>query len=457
MDKQRSLVSPKLASANGAGGDSGNGQDAARTGRRTATRPDKIALVLAGGGITGAVYEIGALCAIDDMLVDLSVNDFDIYVGTSAGALVGSFMANGFSPHEIMQLLDNRHPELRGVNVGDVLHVNLEGIWRRTLSLPRTLFQIAFNTITRWHEIAVSDILWELADLLPSGIYNGTALDRYVRQILEGPNATNRFDQLKKDLYIVATALDTGGRAVFGAHAITADAIKDVPISMAVAASSAVPLIYRPVQIGDSDYVDGGLHGAASLDLAIEAGAKLVVCVNPMVPLDASEVPLNEHYIRKHGLQAIINQTVRTLLHSSVRYHIKNLRTKYPDVDIILIQPHPDDHAMFSYNPMYYRSRLAVAEHGFESVTRGMLDNFDYFGNVLARHNIRISKTLVAAELDKLKSSQADPQVVQQIIVGDENEELCRPDRQATKPVELNSALSELETTLHRLRVVVGG
>ena len=53
-------------------------------------RSGKTALVLAGGGLTGAVYEIGALRAIDDLLVDRTVNDFDIYVGTSAGALVAS-------------------------------------------------------------------------------------------------------------------------------------------------------------------------------------------------------------------------------------------------------------------------------------------------------------------------------------------------------------------------------
>ena len=69
----------------------------------------KTALVLAGGGLTGAVYEIGALRAMDDLLVDRTVNDFDIYVGTSAGALVSTFLSQGLSPHEIMDALAGEH------------------------------------------------------------------------------------------------------------------------------------------------------------------------------------------------------------------------------------------------------------------------------------------------------------------------------------------------------------
>jgi predicted acylesterase/phospholipase RssA len=373
----------------------------------------KTALVLAGGGITGAVYEIGALRAIDDMLVDYTVNDFDIYVGTSAGALIGSFVANGLTPNEIMQGLDDRHPEIHGLRVGDIFQTNVGGMFRRATKLPGALLDIVRNTLFNFGDVAASDMAWELARALPNGLYNAKGLERYVHNVLSEPGRTNRFDRLDRELYIVATELETGQRAVFGQGGKSI-----VPISQAVAASSAVPLIYRPVQIFDRDYLDGGLHGSASIDLAIEAGAKLVVCVNPMVPLNTSAMEDN-HYIRDRGVQAILNQTVRTFLHAGVRYHIKNLRAKYPDVDIILIEPHWDDFQMFSYSPMYYGSRLTVAEHGFESVTVGMLTHYDYFYNVLMRHNIRLTKDLVSIELSELRDSGNDLEVVQQIIERD--------------------------------------
>ena len=101
---------------------------------------------------------------------------------------------------------------------------------------------------------------------------------------------SDRFDDVSKELYIIATDLDTGSRVVFGR-----EPWRDVPISRAVAASSAVPLLYRPVRIGVNEFVDGAVRGNASLDVAIEAGAQLIVCVNPLVPIDNSgkqDIPL---------------------------------------------------------------------------------------------------------------------------------------------------------------------
>jgi len=281
---------------------------------------------------------------------------------------------------------------------------------------------------------------------LPSGIYDGNALERYMRRILEMPDRCNRFDFLEKQLYIVATELDSGNRAVFGQGGKGV-----VPISRAVAASSAIPLLYRPVQIFGRDYVDGGLHGTASLDLAIEAGAKLVICINPMVPLNATHAHPNESYIREHGLQAILNQTVRTILHSSLRYHIKNLKVKYPDVDIILIQPGWDDHRMFNYNPMYYGSRMLLVEHGFETVTTGLMNDYQYYRQVLARHGITLRPERAEQQLQLMHASGDDPAVVRKVILSGNH--ASHQDKPA--PHGMRESLSKLEENLQRLERLV--
>jgi predicted acylesterase/phospholipase RssA len=102
---------------------------------------------------------------------------------------------------------------------------------------------------------------------LPSALYDSEALERYVCQVLRKRGCCNSFSDVARDLHAIATDLDSGERAVFGSNEHS-----DVPISQAVAASSALPLVYKPVRIGANEYVDGGLRGTASLDLAIEQG-----------------------------------------------------------------------------------------------------------------------------------------------------------------------------------------
>src|SRR4029078_10508125 len=120
---------------------------------------------------------------------------------------------------------------------------------------------------------------------------------------------------------------------------------------------------------------DGAARGNASLDIAVEHGAKLIVCINPMVPLDNSEhsnIPLlgpEGIYLSEKGMSAIASQSTRVTSHSPLHYHIKQLRKTCPDVDIILIEPSRHDYKMFFYNAMRYSARLLFARHGFESVT----------------------------------------------------------------------------------------
>src|SRR3989337_1268511 len=55
----------------------------------------KRALVLSGGGVIGGMYEVGVLAALDEELQGCCVNNFDMFVGSSAGAVVAFLMANG--------------------------------------------------------------------------------------------------------------------------------------------------------------------------------------------------------------------------------------------------------------------------------------------------------------------------------------------------------------------------
>ena len=125
------------------------------------------------------------------------------------------------------------------------------------------------------------DVVLGLAEALPSGLYSGTGIESYMRDgALATPTAPTTSALLEHELYLAATDLDTCERIVFGA-----DDWDDVPISTAVRASTALPMVYKPVEVQDRELVDGGIVSTTNLDIAVEAGAKFVVVVNPLVPV----------------------------------------------------------------------------------------------------------------------------------------------------------------------------
>jgi len=384
---------------------------------KTSKDEQKTALVLAGGGLTGAVYEIGALRAVDDLLIDLNVTDFDIFVGTSAGSLVAALLANGISPEVMMRSLAGNFPDVDPIKRKHIFNIRRTELLRYGTTFPHKLTKAWVSYLQNLRDMTLFDFVWSLLETLPAGFYNSIGLDRYVQHVIQSTGKSNLFGQLDKDLAIIATDLDSGERKIFDRST------PDVQISMAVAASSAVPIVYRPVRINGHDYIDGGLRGNASLDVAIEKGANMVVCINPMVPFDNSDhmsIPdINDDetgYISDKGFNFIANQVTRIMTHSTIRYHIKQLRRSHPEVDIILIEPQPDDYQMFFYNPMRYSARLSIARHGFESITFGMASEYQSYKETLSRHDIKITRRFVIRELERMEASGYDTAVIRHVL-----------------------------------------
>src|SRR6266516_943434 len=116
-----------------------SGRTEARASRkgRPRRRRSKTALVLGGGGFTGGVYEIGALRALDLLAVNRTVNEFDVYVGTSAGSFVASLAANGVPPEEMMRVVNQQVPTpFRDINMGTVLRPNYVDYLKSAALMP---------------------------------------------------------------------------------------------------------------------------------------------------------------------------------------------------------------------------------------------------------------------------------------------------------------------------------
>ncbi len=362
--------------------------------RRRRPRRDKTALVLGGGGFTGGVYEIGALRALDLLAVNSNVNGFDVYVGTSAGSFIAALCANGVTPEEMMKVVTRQgDSSFKDIDIGDLLRPNIGEFVRKGLLMPLRAASLARELVAQPGGISLMDVVMGLADGLPSGVYTGEGIERYLREVLSEPGRTDDFGSLECELYLTATDLDTCERVVFGV-----DGSRDVPISTAVRASGALPMVYAPVRVHDRDLIDGGIVSTTNLDLAVQAGAKLVVVINPIVPFindfkrKVSTVRgRRARRVTDGGLTQIGYQSFRLLAHQRLHELAKSWEQRYPGVDIVLIEPEPDDELMFETSMMSFASRVAIARHGFESVTKQLAGEYEGYAAVAERHGLEIS------------------------------------------------------------------
>lgn len=190
------------------------------------------ALVLSGGGAKGA-YQVGAL----RHLLGERAEHYDIFAGTSVGALNAAYLAMFSAGNEI--------DSARGLE--DLwLGIDSSSIWRK------------------WY----GGLLGHLPVVLPkwfggkSSVYSTAPLRALVKKHLKpGVVAVSR-----KKLRIGAVDLDSGERRVWD------ETERDV-LHNAVCASSAFPMFFEPVEIGGKLYTDAGVREVSPISDAIEAGA----------------------------------------------------------------------------------------------------------------------------------------------------------------------------------------
>jgi NTE family protein len=389
--------------------------------RRRRPRRDKTALVLGGGGFTGGVYEIGALRALDLLAVNSSVNEFDIYVGTSAGSFIAALCANGVTPEEMMRVVTREGAApFQEVDLGDLLRLNLGELARKGVLLPWRALGLARKVVEQRGQVSMMDVVLGLAEGLPSGAYTGAGIETYLHKVLDEPGRTDDFREMPRELYLTATDLDTCERIVFGQ-----EGFDDVPISTAVRASGALPMVYAPVEVDGRELVDGGLMSTTNLDIAVEAGAKLIVVINPLVPFvnDFSATIRTLRGVRPRrvsdmGFPQIGYQAFKLLTHQRLHELARTWGERYPGVDIVLIEPEPADELMFQTSMMHFASRVEIARHGFESVTRHLAREYKRYSEVADRHGIEISGERVKQVVEHFEIEPEEVSAWRKILEG---------------------------------------
>ncbi|MBI4590035.1 MAG: patatin-like phospholipase family protein [Candidatus Rokubacteria bacterium] len=311
----------------------------------------KRALVLAGGGVIGGMYEVGVLAALDEEFQGFRVNDFDIFVGSSAGSVVASLMANGVRPVDLYRILDGGLPDPMNFNRGSVY--DRHAFYGAAGKLGKLVWALGRNIFTALRG-SFPDLLAKAQGMLPAGFFTLQQLEAYMRRVFEEKGLSNDFRSLSRTLLIPAVDLDRAERVVFGVGETA-----EVPISQAIAASSAIPGFFEPYGIGERDYVDGGVGYTGHADLAVERGADAIVVVNPLVPLMEQDGERGRG-LKSRGLYSILEQAGRINSKHLLELGLRELQQKYPKVEFFLCQPEPKESPLFGPSMGFEASRAAL-------------------------------------------------------------------------------------------------
>src|SRR5262245_53343752 len=388
-------------------------------------RPGKIGMVLAGGAVSGGAFKAGGLRALAEALVRrklpggnaqaFGLNEFDVFVGLSAGSVLASVLSAGIGPDEVFRILRGTSETYEAFRPWHFMRPNALELpsrialllkkeeelftnWLSGATDPRTGGRFSLGT-------TLSKMAGALARAVPTGIFDPLALQRYLRRNMAKAGISDDFaeayQQTGKELYLTATDLNRGEIVVFGHD----EPYGSVPISTAIAASCAIPGWYKPMLVDNPrrgepgeperlDLVDGGLMRTANVRVAVEKGCELVVCYNPFTRIRYDRAGRN---LVEHGMPSIATQAMRTVIGARLDL-AKEVVFLDPTLqaDVVFIEPAEDDYAFFTMGALNFWARTRAVKHGYIAVRRAIDDSHDLLAELFANHGIELRSPTVS-------------------------------------------------------------
>lgn len=380
-----------------------------------AARPSRVALVLAGGAITGGAFKAGGLRALDEMLArragsSFRLTDFDDFIGLSAGSVLASALAGGVDADELFRITLGQSDRFANMRPIDFMRPNVrEPAERLALLIAKSAEVLAayvsgLENPRTGRRFSARETAWKLANvaarIVPTGLFDANGVRDYLRAQIAELGVPDDFDELRRargrSLYVTAVDVNTGSQVVFG----PGERYSRVRISDAVSASCGLPLWYRTVRVRNPRYrepgerrwldlADGGVVRTANVGLAIRKGADLVIVYNPFTPL---RYTAPDRSLYEHGAYALASQLFRTVLGSRLDLG-KDKITLDPNVraDVVYIEPSSEDLDFFMMNPLNFWSKRRAAQHGYDSVRQALSHSYEPLRALFLRHGIELA------------------------------------------------------------------
>jgi predicted acylesterase/phospholipase RssA len=324
----------------------------------------------------------------------------------SAGALIASCLANGMTPEFLVRMIHGDDVGEEALAPETFFAPNYREFVRRGIALPRLIAQALWYLTHRRARRPVLAALSRAARALPVGIYDTDPIRAYLARTFANPGRTDDFRELPTRLVVVAADLESGRPVRFGLpdH-------PDVPISRAVQASCALPGVYPPVPVAGRVCVDGVLLKTLHASVALDEGVDLLLCVNPIVPVDAAvgveRGVLEPGALLDRGLPAVLSQTFRTLVHSRLEVGMASYVERYPGADVVLFEPGRDAYDMFFANLFSLESRREVCALAYRETRADLRRRAAELEPIFARHGIRLRRELLDDETREVWTGMA--------------------------------------------------
>lgn len=318
----------------------------------------KIAFVCSGGGVKAGAFHLGVALALqekgfkfvggleaarpkDDLPKPMEITT---YVGSSAGSIIASYLASGYSLENIFNSFLDRSSDNPQDQIPKIL--------------PKLTYPILFKVRPEMAKEQlkqigiIKDIIGHLMNgnfeslllfntLKISGFFSTLGLEEFLRnEVLP----SNRFSDFYPELYIVSTQLNHSRKVVFGKHSHPSPPhdpsciyIDDVRVSDACAASAALPPLYSPYSIELSNgksyfFTDGEIRDTMSTHVAVDSGADLVIASYTHQPYHfTSEVGS----LTDLGIPAIMIQSLYQVIEAKINHYVHNKKVQRNAIDAV--------------------------------------------------------------------------------------------------------------------------
>jgi predicted acylesterase/phospholipase RssA len=342
-------------------------------------RFNKTSVCVSGGGVEGYLYALGAARALDVSFERRSVSTFDIYCGVSSGAILASSLAAGIVSRDLISQVYRRQGLLEPLTPGVVFDFAtgevLKRIWDFLKVLPRA---------------DTGELISSVQRLIPSGFFRGEKLKAFIERQFARVGCADRFAELEKELYISATDHDTGEHIVFGQ-----EPWRDIRMSAAIRASTALPPFFLPERIKGHWFVDGQLTSSSDIKMALSRGAGLVILIDPMVAYSSN----NPGDVQSRGGYFTAIQAVKSLVQTRFQAVWRHAMDMHPDVDFVLFRPSDEVMEAMAGNPMRYRIRTEIVELGYKGTLNQILADYDSLSHKLEKHGLSLKNPNTLQEI----------------------------------------------------------